>query len=421
VSKYVIVPADIEPTVVCNLADGGHHDWNLLSPEASRLILPDVDGGKAKKELYNPRVEFLNALNPGDELYAPLGGIGDAFLVGAYQRGAVIHRIPFLELANLPRGEVRIPRGVAGKALSAEDETDILAVKAKKQHGERLEMTAKIAGLIETHADSFRDFRECDFRIAVIRTLITQLIAIQDEVRKRLQQRTTRLERDGAYILKPDSPTAAAHELRVQWVESGPSVDALLALEDDLTKKIERQLKCLPVFNEVLNPVRGMGPRLSARILAPIVDIRRFPRLAGFIRYAGWAPMLVKGDATGRRVAAKFVRGESAQFHELLRQGAWLFGGQIVRNASQFRGHYDTYKAANADKVGAVMYTNGKDRKLTKAWLEARARRYAVGKFLKYLWFGWWGLEGKTFHAKADGKPFTSSDLLQGAAALVAQ
>lgn len=422
--RHFIAPADIEPSVLCSL-NGGKPDWQLLPPEAVRVIEPPGEGSKVHRETYNPRVEFLDALEAGDIVYAPLGGVGDAFLIGAFQRGISVRCVPFLTLSKVELGPVtRIPRSLLGAGDSSSDAesdkpVDTAAARKKSKLAERAQMVAKmihLAGLPD--ADKvFREFREVDFHIAYIRVLINQLIAIQDEVRKRLQQRTTHLERDGAYILKPDTPSAAAMELRLTMVNAAEPVKKLLAYEDSLSMEIERQLKQLDVYTQVLAPVRGIGPRLAARIIAPVVDIRRFPGRAGFTKYAGWATLQVSPD-DDRRIAAKFVRGESAQFHELMRMGIWLFAEQLVRSSSQFRWWYDRYKQARADQVGNVVYIDkaGKERKLTKTWLERRARRYAASKFLGYLWFGWWELEGKTFRSRRNNQPFRAADLLDPAA-----
>lgn len=392
--QYFIAPADIEPSVLASVTNG-QIDWELLPPDATRVIPPEVEGGKAHKETYNPRVELLDALNPGDQIFAPLGGVGDAFLIGAYQRGAVIHRIPFFELQRQPRGDIVVPASLTGRTV---DSSDKAAVKKRAALAERCQWAAQmifLAGQPDTR-DLFRDFREVDLRIAVIRVLIATMIAVQDEVRKRLEQRTMRLERDRAYIIAPGTPSAVAMDLRVGLIESGPTVDALKKFEHELAKDILRELRRLRIYTEVLEPVRGIGPRLGARLIAPIVDIRRFPTIGGFTKYAGWHVL----PANGHRIAAKFQRGASAQFHPLSRMGFWLFAEQLVRSNSEFRWYYDRYKAsARAERIGEVVYVDdkGKEHKLTKAWFERRARRYAASKLLHYLFYGWWGIEGRTF------------------------
>lgn len=404
-AQYIIVPADIEPTVVCCL--GASVDWLLLPPEATRKI--EVDG-QAIREEYSPRIEFLNQLTDQDEIYAPQGGEGDAFLVGAFQRDVKIYRMTFLDINKL-KESVMIPKDLSMKTKKVKEDSEATELERKEtsRQVERINKVSVMASLVRVGDISyFHPYKVVDMRTSLIRVYISQLLAMQDEVRKRLQQRTRRLDRDQGYFLDP-SVGSIALDHRIKLVKSKESVDSLLEFENDLEKQIVRQLKHLPVWTEVLEPVIGIGPRLAARMISQIIDINHFPKLSGFTKYGGWHVM-----QNGRPRAASFIRGESAQFNQLLRMGYWLFGGQIVRNNSQFRWYYDKYKAERQALLGTVICQDkkGKDLKMSKAWLEARARRYAVSKFIKYLWFGWWELHGKRFTSKVTGKEFRARDLL---------
>ncbi|MBI2589515.1 transposase [Candidatus Berkelbacteria bacterium] len=394
-AQYIVIPADIEPAVVCSLKGSKKPEWLLLAPEATRKVVVD---DQEVKENYNPRVEFLNALTEADTLYAPLGGVGDALLIGAYQRGASVHRMTFLDINHFK------------EILEISDQLSPPA-KLTKEGGrqvERCQSASAMAMLVhQGECSHFRPFEEVDVRISLIRVYINQLIATQDEIRKRLQQRTTRLERDQEYFLD-SSASAIAAEHRVQLVEGKGPVDSLLEYEKELEREIKKQLGKLPVYTEVLEPVKGMGPRLAARIIAPIVDIRRFSKLAGFQKYTGWHVM-----QNGRPRAAQFIRGESAQFHQLLRQGIWLFGQQLVRSNSEFAWYYRKYKEERQEQLGTVVATTdkGKELTLTKVWLDARARRHAASKFLKYFWYAWWELHTGKQSTSPSGKRFWARDL----------
>jgi hypothetical protein len=364
---HVIIPADVEPFVVATTNGKKPVDWNLIE---------SVGKGNS-----NPRLEFLDSMGKDDRILAPLGGIGDAFLLGAMQRGITdIQRIPFIELNAWPADD------------TIEAPAKFTAAGAKQ--AERCESACKMLGMLQADKmGAFRQFTQNDAHISAVRVYLGQLLAIQDEIRKRLEQRTVRLERDQAYFL-PGSNEKFVSGMRFDLINSQNSIDALKVLENDLTKEIERHLKKIPVYQEIFAPVRGMGPRLSARIICPIVDITRFPTRNGLVRYAGWHVMDVKDSS--RTIAARFTRGESAQFHQLLRQGLWLFEDQILRNNSQFRFFYDGYLVRNAELIGQSLYpdSSGKGMTMTKGWLHKRALRFAASKFLRYAWQGWWQLEG---------------------------
>lgn len=380
---HVIVPADIEPTVVCSFSNGGEPKWDLLEPEATR----PVEGVGKGKETYNPRVEWLNHLSPEDAIYAPLGGVGDAMLVGAADRGIErIFRITSHDLAKYGRrNEVSIPAKYTSGSAKQRDRCDRAALMAE---------------LVRNNIrDPWRQYTELDARTGIVRVYISALLASQDEVRKRLQQRTERLERDQDYFISNwngkgvpprKSDYVSTLDLRARLIEGAVPVQSLLDYEADLEKEIKRQLRHLPAWTEVLEPVRGCGPRLAARIIGTVIDIQRFPHVQGFWKYAGWAPM---DSPKGHKVAPKFTRGQSAQFHQLLRQAMWLFGGQILRNDSQFRWFYDYYKEKHTGLVGQEV--NGYE--MTKMWLSKRATRFAVQKFVKYTWQAWHEANGRTF------------------------
>jgi hypothetical protein len=397
--KHILFPTDVEPTVVCTLNSKPQPEWQLLEAEAIRVV---GEGDQKHKETYNPRVEWLNQLSPSDVIYAPMGGVGDAMLIGAADRGVEqIFRITYHELKNfLHKGEVVIP-GKIGQG-------------GTKQR-ERAEKVAIMAELVQSgQVWPFRQYREQDARIGVTRVYIGTLLSIQDESRKRLEQRTTRLMRDQAYFANGGGSYEHILELKAKLIESNEPIEALVNYERMLEKEIIKQLKRLPVWNEVLSPVKGMGPRIGARIIASTLDITRFPTWQKYCKFSGWhtipkVSQPVKSETVlltqdkailaqsqvlvankEQRIAARFTRGESGQFNDLLRQGMWLFSQQILRNNSQFRWYYDYYKKKNAAEIGNAV--NGHE--LTATWLNKRAQRYAVSKFTKYLWHGWRVIEG---------------------------
>lgn len=382
VSKtYVVVPADVQPYVVCELNGHPSPEWLLLEGEAKRDV--EIDGRKTK-EPYNPRIEFLNTLNPGDELYAPLGGPGDGFLAAAATKKVTIRRITHIDLARYPyKGGVKVPDTIFNTDSGGE----------KKRHQERCQRVANMVELVQAGATTpFRPYLAQDVHISMLRVYIGQLLALQDEIRKRLQQRTIRLDREQAFFDSLPEAQKKALDTNFQLIELQGPIQALLDNEKELERAIMRQLRQLDVWTKVFEPIRGMGPRIAARIIGSIVDIGRFDQWRPFNKYCGWHT--IPDEKSGRRIAARFVHGESGGFHERVRMGWWLFGEQVLRSNSQFRWFYDSYKAEHEKNLGKTIEERGHTFTFTKGWLHDRAVRYAVSKATKYVYHGWRTIEG---------------------------
>ena len=397
---HFLSPADQEPCVGCTLANSrSNPEWWELPLEKKRRVKNQE--GKLVEITDKPRSQWLDSLTDADTIYAPLGGIGDALLYGAWQRGVSIKRTPFTTFHHREyRHEVEIPTKLDGVG--------------PKQH-ERLVRAAQMVELVKAgEHDLFRDYLQVDAIIGSIRVLIGSILAIQDEIRKPLEQRMSRLGRDQEYLLMDGKGSPkSVHNLKVSFLQSADPVAELKKSEEELSRKIDKLLTKLPVWTEVLEPVCGIGPRLSGRIIGPIADIRRFGTLGGFRKYCGWAVILSKDGAY--TTADKFRHGESAAFHAVVRQGFWLFEEQILKQKGcQFKYFYLKYKLEHQSQIGQVMYQRNGDTPvvMTKVWLHKRALRYAASRLVDYLYWMWWGLHGTKFYHSDTGELITQDDLL---------
>lgn len=399
-----LFPADTD--VIIGARVRSTHDpnpeWFLLPNLVEKRVRED---GKIVKKVEKPRLEWLNSLSAADKIYAPLGGI-DAILLGAHQRGASIRRVTFSDLNQYPYlGEIPVPDKLR---------------KAGPRQAERAKHVAQMLEMVKyRETQVFRDYLVADVITSTIRELIGSIILIQDKIRKPLQLRILRLERNQEYLLPegPDYPKDQM-EVKVDFNKRFDPVDVLLKEEENLSKKIDNLLVKLDVWTEVLEPVAGMGPRLSARIIGPVADVRRFPTLSQFRKFCGWAVTSSK-DGT-YTVADKFLAGHQAHFHDVVRMGLWLFQDQILRQKKcQFKYHYYRYKLIHQDQLGQVMYEKHDpetkrmvEMTMTKKWLHNRARRYAASHFVDYLWWMWASLYGhKSYHSDT-GELITQDDLL---------
>lgn len=116
---------------------------------------------------------------------------------------------------------------------------------------------------------------------------------------------------------------------------------ALLAEEKSAEKNLERAVQDLDVWKNVFEPIRGIGPKIAARMITAIIDIRRFETSAKLVKFMG-VHVLADGRFPRRR------NGEVANWHPDGRQALFLFGDQLVRQRDTTE--WGTYLIAQKEK-----------------------------------------------------------------------
>lgn len=114
---------------------------------------------------------------------------------------------------------------------------------------------------------------------------------------------------------------------------------ALVAEEKKREAELKKIVQSLPVWQELLGPIEGVGEMIAARLISAVGDIRRFESAAKFKAFAG---VHVFGT-DGRKMSpgtnplaagGKFVRrrtGVIADWHPTLRQAFYLMSDQFNR------------------------------------------------------------------------------------------
>jgi hypothetical protein len=103
--------------------------------------------------------------------------------------------------------------------------------------------------------------------------------------------------------------------------------------ETDRLKDVETYLKTIPVY-AWCKEVRGLGTKLSAKLIAGIGDIQRFPNPASLWSYCG------VGDATKE----KRVTGQQLKHSPKMRATLFNVGECFIKAGSQYRIVYDKRK-----------------------------------------------------------------------------
>lgn len=183
-------------------------------------------------------------------------------------------------------------------------------------------------------------------------------------------------------------------------------------LEKEIDADIADTVADYPIY-EHMSAVKGVGPSLSAQIIA-MVDIHRAPTVSALWRYAGYGMGKYWRDASGDIVAPltgykydkdteewrqvspepepdwtcvtvrdRLVSGYRAPYNTRLKTTLWKLGGSFLKTGSSYRKEY---------KEAKEKYEQERD--WTKGHVHNAAQRAMVKLFLSHLWDRWRQLEG---------------------------
>ncbi len=239
----------------------------------------------------------------GDTLAMTLGGSGDYFAYALSRKleemgGAVIRIPPF---------KLKEHRGDASK----DDDAQLLATLASGPHWNEFYETQtrdrKIISLRNAYQywmDTMKARMACEQRLA--RRTIGDLFC------------TEAGKFPEGSLIKEAEARKATDKILVP----------LLAEENEALKKLETSVEDLDVWQGVFNEIPGVGPRIAARLINAIIDIRRFKTAPQLVKFLG-VHVLADGRFPRRR------NGELANWHPDGRQALYLLGDQFVRQSDK--------------------------------------------------------------------------------------
>lgn len=198
---------------------------------------------------------------------------------------------------------------------------------------------------------------------------------IQTQLRIKSYVRNGKLERDQA---------AELHG----WMD-----ELLFRIEKKIKRDVEKLLKNVPIWQEFLKQVNGVGPCLAGSLIAGIVDIGRFRYVSSLWKYCGMH--VVNGHAPQK------TRGQKIDWNPFLRMTCYKIGESFVKQKADnclYRRLYTSkkkyYRTKHPEKVAFKTKKGKTAYKYTDGHIHAMARRYAVKIFLSHLWVRWREIEG---------------------------
>jgi hypothetical protein len=187
--------------------------------------------------------------------------------------------------------------------------------------------------------------------------------------------------------------------------------------EKAIEKKLLHALRKVPIYNEWLKSVKGVGTIAAAQIVANI-DIEKATTVSKIWQYCGLNPGMVRGKRRKERKDGGFgvittetlIRGDRmtagfvSPFNKQLRTSLCgvLADGFIKAQAPYAMEYYYPYKARleqSESKVSEIRKAGAKPEEI--AWKDAKkahrdraAKRYMIKMFLRDLYQTWRALEG---------------------------
>ena len=284
--------------------------------------------------------EWITSLSTADEIRTPFGCGGDKLVYRAMQAGATIR-------CCLPK-------------------------RVKDCDGDE----AFFQRLVALPDADWRLMRPIDARRLRIKILASVRLSIQTD-RIRLSNRYKQYVQD--LDLVESSPVGRAFET---WADVTRGMHkAVKATEFEATKAVTQALKGDPVYEELLKPVRGIGPAVSGYLIGAILRADRFPTVQSLWHYAG-LHVVIDDAGVGKAPARR--RGQTQTWNpNLKRLCLGVIADLFIKLGGEYKDMYDARKQYELDRKPDM----------TKMHAHRRARRYMLKAFMKRLWTGWMKLE----------------------------
>lgn len=206
------------------------------------------------------------------------------------------------------------------------------------------------------------------------------------------------------------------------------------SFEKDLEKIIRKQLQNYALYTQYLSKIRGIGPMLSAGLIAYIDDIEKFKHVSSLWQYSGYGmnrfcknckkPTFVEVEYDSGTIAKKLhpieicslcngqtvsilqrrTPGYQSNWNDRLKVLGWKAGASFVKQTSKskYRKLYDKIKADEHKRNPTRKKINGKTL-YNDGHKHNRAMRKVVKIFFAHLWQTWrrqQGLETTEPYAK---------------------
>ncbi len=339
-----------------------HIKWrNAKEEDLSKRHESQILTGENNKTLVAEKIaKVFEGLNPGDTVAMILGGSGDMLAYGlakqAEKIGATVLRIPTFVFKE-ERGDE-----------SKDEDAFLLTKLASEKRHIFYEMRPNDGAMIQV--------RET---LRVRNDAMKARIAVEQQIRQGLNRKVlSSLSIEGTIEAKFDAVKA-----------NDDIYNGVLAAERRAERELVKAIEGTEVYMNIFKPVEGAGPKTIGRLLAAIIDIRRFETKEKLKAFCG-VHVLDEGKFARRR------SGQVSNWHSDARQALYLLAsGQFPRRKNSVWGKiFLAYKAKLREKhPETIIGENGK-KKYNDGHIHNMAIWRTATKFVEWLYREWWRLEG---------------------------
>jgi len=264
--------------------------------------------GKGKFEVAHKVPSAYDGLKQGDVVVMILGGSGDRLAYAISRKGQ-----------EIGAKEFRLPGFILEKSRNGRDKD---------------EDALTLAELWRDHPDLFYPVEPRDRKLINLRE---RLRARNDAMKARIacEQRLYDLTKGRIFCNEGGLYPEGGLKIEFDRVRASDTIlQNLEAEEKKRDKELEEACKAFDVYCEVFAGIDGMGPMISARLIANIQDIRRFAtdtKLKAFcsvhVRRGGKYENVPRDEEFARK-----RQGQVCNWHPDARQALYLFGDQMNRH-----------------------------------------------------------------------------------------
>lgn len=348
--------------------------WRPLKKEEDIQAVPETHRrlvGKKYEVLVKVPSEYDGTRN-GDILLMPLGGSGDALAYALSRHGQAIGA----RVYRVPPKVLKTARDT--RSWSKDQDPELLIALYRESPDE--------FHLVGPRERTQIEVRE---RYFLRQDALKARIACEQRLRARTIGRVFMSE-DGGW------PEGTVQD-EFDAVKANDAVFQGLSREEDArTKELYRLIEGLPVYQQLFEPITGVGPRIAAPIIAAVPDILLFETKHKLKAFLG-VHVLSDGRFPRRR------SGELANWNAEARQALYLLGDQfnrrpesewgkkLIENKRRYRERHPETEIA-----GKKRYTN--------AHVHRTATWRTLTQFVEQLWGAWTKLERAAREGEADKK-----------------
>ena len=165
--------------------------------------------------------------------------------------------------------------------------------------------------------------------------------------------------------------------------------EKMLEMEKIFLKRAEKEANKYDIYTKFLKDIKGLGPSLSAGLIAYTGDIERFANVSKLWKYFGYD--VRNGEAPKKK------RGEPSSWHHKARSLMFLVSDQFIKQRTPvYREIYDIEKERQLKRhqEGGCEKCNKQKTANKPGHPDAMARRKAIKIFLQHYWVSYRKLKG---------------------------